>query len=135
MFEAKKMHEGHISGRRKNVNQKKFKIEGVAFISKKQLKSHLPYQKKRLFQFRILRSVSTCSIYLLQALVQFEQISVHPNREGKVFGSCSLNSAPPLNKICICPCQHVSPFFCTSVERIVLRIRSTQKPQYSKTAV
>ena len=31
----KKMHKGHITGRRKNFNQKKIKIEGVAFISKK----------------------------------------------------------------------------------------------------
>ena len=30
--EAKKMHKGHITGRRKNFNKKKIKIEGVAFI-------------------------------------------------------------------------------------------------------
>ena len=30
--EAKKVHKGHITERRKNFNQKKIKIEGVAFI-------------------------------------------------------------------------------------------------------
>ena len=30
--EAKKMDKGHITGRRKNFNKKKFKIEGVTFI-------------------------------------------------------------------------------------------------------
>ena len=67
--EAKKMHKGHITGRRKNFNQKKIKIEGVAFISKKYLKSHFRDPKKRFFQFRILRSVSICSLYLLQTVV------------------------------------------------------------------
>ena len=33
--ESKKMHKGHITWRRKNFNQKKIKIEGVAFISTK----------------------------------------------------------------------------------------------------
>ena len=67
--EAKKMHKGHITGRRKNFNKKKIKIEGVAFISKKYLKSHFRDPKKRFFQFRILRSVSICSLYLLQTVV------------------------------------------------------------------
>ena len=67
--EAKKMHKGHITGRRKNFNKKKIKIEGVAFISKKYLKSHFRDPKKRFFQFRILRSVSVCSLYLLQTVV------------------------------------------------------------------
>ena len=67
--EAKKMHKGHITGRRKNFNQKKIKIEGVAFISKKYLKSHFRDPKKRFFQFRILRSVFICSLYLLQTVV------------------------------------------------------------------
>ena len=66
--EAKNMHKGHIIGRRKNFNQKKNKIEGVAFISKKYLKSHFRDPKKRYFQFRILRSVSLCSLYLLQTV-------------------------------------------------------------------
>ena len=47
--EAKKMHKGHITGRRKNFNKKKIKIEGVAFISKKYLKSHFRDPKKRFF--------------------------------------------------------------------------------------
>ena len=64
-----KMHKGHTTGRRKNFNQKKIKIEGVAFISKGYLKSHFRDQKKRFFQFRILRSVSICSLYLLQTVV------------------------------------------------------------------
>ena len=67
--EAKKMHKGHITGRRK-FQQEKIKIEGVAFISKKYLKSHFRDPKFfSFFQFRILRSVSVCSLYLLQTLV------------------------------------------------------------------
>ena len=50
----------------KKFQQEKIKIEGVAFISKKYLKSHGRDPKKRFFQFRILRSVSVCSLYLLQ---------------------------------------------------------------------
>ena len=45
MFEAKKMNKGHISGRRKNFNQKKIKIEGVA-LKNKYLKSHFRDPKK-----------------------------------------------------------------------------------------
>ena len=48
-YEAKKMHKGHITGRRKNFNKKKIKIEGVAFISKKYLKSHFRDPKKTFF--------------------------------------------------------------------------------------
>ena len=67
--EAKKMDKGHITGRRKNFNKKKIKMEGVTFISKKYLNSHFRDPKKRFFQFRILRSVSICSLYLLQTVV------------------------------------------------------------------
>ena len=67
--ESKKMHKGHITGHRKNFNKKKIKIECVAFISKKYLKSHFRDPKKLFFQFSILRSVSICSLYLLQTVV------------------------------------------------------------------
>ena len=67
--EAKKMHKGHITGCKKKIQQEKIKIEGVAFISEKYLKSHFRDPKKRFFQFRILRSVSVCSLYLLQTVV------------------------------------------------------------------
>ena len=53
------MHTGHISGRRKKYQpEKKKKIGGMAFISKKKFKSHFRDPKKTFFQFRILRSVS-----------------------------------------------------------------------------
>ena len=68
--EAKKMHKGHITGHRTNFNQKKIKIEGMAFISKKIAEITLPRPKKEFFfQFRILRCVSICSLYLLKTLV------------------------------------------------------------------
>ena len=74
--ETKKINKGHITGGRINFNQKKkIKIEGVAFISKKYLKSHFSV----FFQFRILRSVCICSLYPLQTVVQFDQISIHPS--------------------------------------------------------
>ena len=38
------------------TRKEKIKIEGVAFILKKYLKSHFRDPKKRFFQFRILRS-------------------------------------------------------------------------------
>ena len=60
--EPKKIHKGHITGRRKNFNQKKIKIEGVTFITKKYLKSHFQDPKKRFFQFCISRSVSMQSL-------------------------------------------------------------------------
>ena len=71
------MHKGHVTGRRK-FQPEKIKIEGVAIISKKYLKSHFRDPKNRFFQFRILRSVSICSLYLLQSVVWFDQISLHP---------------------------------------------------------
>ena len=43
------MHKGHITGHRKNFNKKKIKIEGVAFVSKKYLKSHFRDPKKLFF--------------------------------------------------------------------------------------
>ena len=58
-----------LLGEKNQFQQEKIKIEGVAFISKKYLKSHFRDPKKRFFQFHILRSVSTCSLYLLQTLV------------------------------------------------------------------
>ena len=60
--EAKKMNKGHITRRRKKFQPEKIKIEGMAFISKKYLKSNFRDPKKRFFQFRILRSVSICSL-------------------------------------------------------------------------
>ena len=68
----------HITWRRKNFNQKKKQNCSVAFISKKYLKAHFRDPKKHFFQYRILRSVSICSLYLLQTVVKFDQISVHP---------------------------------------------------------
>ena len=43
------MHTGHITGRKKIFQPEKMKIEGVAFISKKKLKSHFWDQKNRFF--------------------------------------------------------------------------------------
>ena len=49
--EAKKMHKGHISGRRKNLNQKKIKIESVAFIKKNSSNQTSKTQKSVFFFF------------------------------------------------------------------------------------
>ena len=67
--EAKKDAQGSYYWGQKNFNQKKIKIEGMVFISKKYPKSHFRDPKKRFFQFRILRSVSICSLYLLRTVV------------------------------------------------------------------
>ena len=55
------MHKGNVSGRRKIVTRKK-KIEGVAIIQKKYLKSHFG-TKFFFFQIHIFRSISSCSLY------------------------------------------------------------------------
>ena len=69
MLLSKKDGQGSYYWAQKKFQQEKIKIEGVAFISKKYLKSHFRNPKKRVFQFRILRSVSVCSLYLLQTVV------------------------------------------------------------------
>ena len=69
MLWSKKDTQGSYYWAQKKFQQEKIKIEGVAFISKKYLKSHFRDPKKPFFQFRILRSVSICSLYLLQTVV------------------------------------------------------------------
>ena len=64
--EAKKMHKGHITGRRKNFNKKKSKLKVWHSFRKNTLNHTSGTQKNVFFQFHILRSVSTCSLYLLQ---------------------------------------------------------------------
>ena len=49
--------------------EKKIKLKVWHSYKKKNLKSHFRDPKKRFFQFRILRSVFICSLYLLQTLV------------------------------------------------------------------
>ena len=59
-------------------------IEKIAFI-------HFRDPKKRFFfQFRILRSVSTCSLFLLQTLVKCDSISVHPTLQPVMWIRMSL---------------------------------------------
>ena len=53
-------------------------------IKKSKLKVWHSY-RNLFFHFRILRSVSTCSLYLLQTLPWFDQISVHPSGHQFVF--------------------------------------------------
>ena len=65
VVKQKKLHKGHITGRQK----KKSKLKVWHSFKKKYLKSHFRDPKKRFFQFRILRSVSVCSLYLLQTVV------------------------------------------------------------------
>ena len=48
-----KTHNGHISWTGKNKELKNDKIEGVAFILKILLKTHMTYSKKLIFQFPI----------------------------------------------------------------------------------
>ena len=68
-----------LVGAEKNFNQKKSKLKVWLSSRKNSLNHTSETPKKRFFQLFILRSISTCSLYLLQTLVQFDQISVHSN--------------------------------------------------------
>ena len=58
-----------LLGAEKNSTRKKSKLKVWHSFKKKYLKSHFRDPKKRFFQFRILRSVSVCSLYLLQTVL------------------------------------------------------------------
>ena len=80
------MHKGHITGR-KNFNKKKSKFRVWHSFRKNTLNHTAGTQKSVFFQFRILRSVSVCSLYLLQTKQKFDQISVHPTVQWWLFAS------------------------------------------------
>ena len=60
------MHNCHNRGAEKNSKFKNDKIEGVVFILKKWLKTHMTHSKELFFQFPLLRSVSTHNLRLVQ---------------------------------------------------------------------
>ena len=83
VVKQRKMHKGHITGHRKNFNKKKSKLknEGVAFISKKYLKSHFRDPKKRFFSISYFEHAY--KICFLEILKIESTVSKKPLKTGK----------------------------------------------------